>query len=203
MINFWRKKVVVRFPPSPTGPFHVGSARTALFNFLFAKQKGGKCLLRIEDTDKERSKAEYEKNIFDSLSWLGLSFDGKILKQSERTEIYKEKIKELIEKGSAYISEEKEGVNKEVVRFRNPGGSITFQDLIRGEVIMNVGELGDFIIAKNIEEPLYHLAVVVDDIESGITHVIRGEDHISNTPRQILLLEALGGKRPIYAHLPL
>src|SRR3989344_337992 len=102
-------KVITRFPPSPTGPFHVGSARTALFNFLFAKQKGGKCLLRVEDTDKERSKSEYEKNILDSLNWLGLNFDGKILKQSERTEIYKEKIKELIQKGSAYISNESEG----------------------------------------------------------------------------------------------
>ena len=203
MINFWRTKVVVRFPPSPTGPFHVGSARTALFNFLFARQNGGKCLLRVEDTDKERSKAEYEKNIFDSLNWLGLNFDGKVLKSSERTEVYKEKMRELIKNGLAYISEEKEGANKEVVRFRNPGGSITFQDLIRGEVTMDVGELGDFIIARNINEPLYHLAVVADDIDSGVTQIIRGEDHISNTPRQILLLEALGGKRPIYAHLPL
>src|SRR3990167_7061674 len=120
MINFWRTKVVVRFPPSPTGPFHVGSARTALFNFLFARQNGGKCLLRVEDTDKERSKAEYEKNIFDSLNWLGLNFDGKVLKSSERTEIYKEKMRELIKKGLAYVSEEKEGANREVVRFRNP-----------------------------------------------------------------------------------
>jgi len=203
MINFFKKKVIVRFPPSPTGLFHVGSARTALFNFLFARKNGGKFLLRIEDTDKERSKPEFEKNIFDSLSWLGLSFDGEILKSSERTEIYKEKMRELIKKGLAYVSEEKEGANREVVRFRNPGGKIKFQDLIRGEVEMNISELGDFIIARNINEPLYHLAVVVDDFESKITHIIRGEDHISNTPRQILLLEALGGKRPIYAHLPL
>ena len=203
MINFWRKKVIVRFPPSPTGLLHIGSARTALYNFLFARKNGGKFLLRIEDTDKERSGPEFEKNIFDSLSWLGLDFDAEVLKSSERTEIYREKMCELIKNGSAYVSEEKEGANREVVRFRNPGGKIKFQDLIRGEVEMNISELGDFIIARNINEPLYHLAVVVDDFESKITHIIRGEDHISNTPRQILLLEALGGKRPIYAHLPL
>src|SRR3989344_4979119 len=203
MINFFSKKIVTRFPPSPTGLFHVGSARTALYNFLFARKNGGKFLLRIEDTDKERSGPEFEKNIFDSLSWLGLDFDAEVLKSSERTEIYREKMCELIKNGSAYVSEEKEGANREVVRFRNPGGKIKFQDLIRGEVEMNISELGDFIIARNINEPLYHLAVVVDDFESKITHIIRREDHISNTPRQILLLEALGGKRPIYAHLPL
>ncbi|MEK7503122.1 MAG: glutamate--tRNA ligase [Patescibacteria group bacterium] len=203
MINLFKKKVVVRFPPSPTGPFHVGSARTALFNFLFTRKNGGKCLLRIEDTDKERSKSEFEKNILDSLNWLGLKFDGDILKSSERTEVYKNNLKILLEKNKAYISKEEEGANKEVVRFRNPGGNIIFQDLIRGEVAMDVGKLGDFIIARNINEPLYHLAVVSDDIDTGITHIIRGEDLISSTPRQILLIEALGGKRPIYAHLPL
>lgn len=160
-------------------------------------------MLRIEDTDKERSKKEFEDNIYDSLKWLGLNWDGEVLKQSERTEIYKAKIQELIKKGAAYISHEEDGQNKEVVRFRNPGGKIKFNDLIRGEVEMDVGDLNDFIIAKNIGEPLYHLTVVVDDLESGITHIIRGEDHISNTPRQILILEALGGKRPVYAHLPL
>jgi len=203
MINFFKKKVVVRFPPSPTGPFHVGSARTALYNFLFAQQNEGKFLLRIEDTDKERSKPEFEKNIFDSLDWLGLNFDGEVLKSSERTEIYKKYLDKLVKNGCAYISKETEGANREVVRFHNPGGKIKFKDLIRGDVEMDVSLLGDFIIARNVNEPLYHLAVVVDDYESKITHIIRGEDHISNTPRQILLLEALGGKRPIYAHLPL
>lgn len=197
------KKIKTRFPPSPTGLFHVGSARTAIYNFLFARQNGGEFLLRIENTDKERSSVEYEKNILDSLSWLGLNFDGEVLKSSERTEIYKEKMWTLIKNGSAYISEEKEGANKEVVRFRNPGGKIKFSDLIRGEVEMHVGELGDFIIARNINEPLYHLAVVVDDLESRITHIIRGEDHISNTPRHILLFEAFGYEKPIFAHLPL
>lgn len=204
MFGFGKEKVIVRFPPSPTGPFHVGGVRTALYNYLFARQNGGKFLLRIEDTDKERSKPEFEQNIYDSLKWLGLDdYDGEVLKSSQRLEIYKEKIGELIKNNKAYISKETEGENKEVVRFKNPGGVITFSDLIRGEVKMDVTDLGDFIIAKNINEPVYHLAVVVDDIESKITHVIRGEDHISNTPRQILILEALGGKRPIYAHLPL
>jgi glutamyl-tRNA synthetase len=201
---------IVRFPPSPTGLLHIGSVRTALYNFLFARKNGGKMLLRIEDTDKERSKKEYEENIYDSLKWLGLSFDGEVLKQSERTDIYSQKIQELIKKGAAYLAEEQnptedalQGGGKRVVRFKNPGGKIKFQDLIRGEVEMDVSDLKDFIIAKNIDEPVYHLAVVIDDLDTGVTHVIRGEDHISNTPRQILILEALGGERPIYAHLPL
>jgi len=200
-----KNQVVVRFPPSPTGLLHMGNVRTALYNYLFARQNGGKFLLRIEDTDAERSNKEYEESIFDDLEWLGLDYDnaGKVWRQTERTEIYKQKIQDLIKKGSAYISEESEGQNKEVVRFHNPGGKIKFQDLIRGEVEMETGDLGDFIIARNINDPLYHLAVSVDDAEAGITHVIRGEDHISNTPRQIMIIEALGGQRPIYAHLPL
>jgi len=209
------KKVVVRFPPSPTGLLHMGSVRTALYNYLFAAQNKGNLLLRIEDTDKERSKPEYEDDIKASLEWLGLSWDneGSEWRQSERSEIYREKIQELIKKGAAYIAEEQKNQNGEarpteqsfgrVVRFKNPGGKIKFHDLIRGEVEMEVGDLNDFIIAKNINEPVYHLAVVVDDLESEVTHVIRGEDGISNTPRQILILEALGGTRPIYAHLPL
>ncbi len=197
------EKVIVRFPPSPTGLMHIGSVRTALYNYIFAKQNNGHFLLRMEDTDKERSKKEYEDDIYDSLKWLGFAHEGPVLKQSERTEIYKNKIQELISKGSAYISEETEGENREVVRFRNPGGKIKFTDLIRGEVEIDVSDLKDFIIAKNINEPVYHLAVVIDDLLSGVTHIIRGEDHISNTPRQILILEALGGERPVYAHLPL
>jgi len=197
--------IIVRFPPSPTGLLHIGSVRTALYNYLFTRQNGGKFILRIEDTDKERSRREYEDEIKDSMKWLGLNWDneGSEWRQSERSEIYKAKIQELIKKGAAYISEETEGENREVVRFKNPGGKIKFQDLIRGEVEMEVGDLNDFIIARNINEPIYHLTVVVDDLESGVTHVIRGEDGISNTPRQILILEALGGTRPIYAHLPL
>jgi len=199
------QNTIVRVPPSPTGPMHIGTVRTALYNYLFARQKNGKMLLRIEDTDKERSDRKFETEIYEGLEWLGLDWGnkGEEWRQSERTEIYKEKIQDLIKKGAAYISEETEGENREVVRFKNPGGKIKFEDLIRGEVEMEVGDLNDFIIAKNIDEPLYHLTVVVDDLLSGVTHVIRGEDHISNTPRQILILEALGGERPVYAHLPL
>jgi len=161
--------------------------------------------LRIEDTDTERSKKEYEQDILDSLTWLGLTHD-EIFRQSERTNIYKKHLKSLIDKGFAYISKEEpkeEGQRSEVIRFKNPNKKITFTDLIRGEITFDTADLKDFVIAKSLEEPLYHLAVVVDDFEMGITHIIRGEDHISNTPRQILLLEALGAPRPLYAHIPL
>jgi len=199
------EKVVVRFPPSPTGFLHVGNVRTMIYNYLFARKNGGTFLLRIEDTDKERSKKEYEEAIYEDMKWLGLDYDNhnSVWRSSERNEIYIQKIQEFIRKGAAYVSEESEGENREVVRFKNPGGKIKFTDLIRGEIEMEVGDLGDFIIARNIEDPLYHLAVCIDDSESGITHIIRGDDHISNTPRQILIIEALGGKRPIYAHMPL
>src|SRR5579872_6212736 len=161
------EKVIVRFPPSPTGPLHVGNVRTAIYNYLFAKQHNGMFIVRVEDTDRARSKKEYEKDMFEGLTWLELHNDGSVLHQSERTEIYKEKIQELIKKGAAYISEETEGENREVVRFKNPGGKIKFQDLIRGDVEMEVDDLKDFIIARNINEPVYHLTVVVDDMESG------------------------------------
>ncbi|HEY4480359.1 MAG TPA: glutamate--tRNA ligase [Candidatus Paceibacterota bacterium] len=197
--------VIVRFPPSPTGFLQMGNVRTLIYNYLFAKKHGGKFLVRIEDTDKVRSTKEYEDAIFSDLEWLGLDYDNKqeVWRSSERNDVYKSKIQELLKNGSAYISEETEGENKEVVRFKNPGGKIKFHDLIRGDIEIDVNDLGDFIIARNINDPLYHLAVCIDDVESGITHIIRGDDHISNTPRQILILEALGGKRPIYAHLPL
>jgi glutamyl/glutaminyl-tRNA synthetase len=202
-----RKKVVTRFPPSPTGFLHVGSVRTALFNYLFAKKFGGEMILRIEDTDKERSKKEFEVNITDSLCWLSLPWSNeKILRQSERSDVYKKYLEKLIVEGKAYVSREtpkEEGDRAEVVRFKNPNKKIKFTDLIRGEIEFDTTELEDFVIAKSLEEPLYHLAVVIDDFESGVTHVIRGEDGISNTPRQILIQEAIGAPRPIYAHLPL
>jgi glutamyl-tRNA synthetase len=196
---------VVRIAPSPTGNLHVGTARTALFNFLFARQNDGKFIVRIEDTDKERSKKEYEENIINGLEWLGLSWD-EMYKQSERESIYEGELKKLLDKDLIYISKEEpkeEEQRAEVVRFRNPGKKITFHDEIRGEVSFDTTELGDFVIARSMTEPLYHFAVVVDDFLSEITHVIRGEDHISNTPRQILIQEAIGAPRPIYAHLPL
>jgi glutamyl/glutaminyl-tRNA synthetase len=184
------EKIVVRIAPSPTGNLHIGTARTALFNFLFARQNNGTFIVRIEDTDKERSKKEYEDNILDGFKWLGISHDA-FYRQSEREEIYKSYLKKLIEDGYAYISKEEvteEGKRSEVIRFKNPNTKISFFDLIRGEVVFDTTDLGDFVIARSETEPLYHLAVVIDDHEMGVTHVIRGEDHISNTPRQILIL---------------
>lgn len=205
MFNIFGSKVITRFPPSPTGFLHIGSVRTALFNYLFAKSKGGEMVFRFEDTDRERSKPEFEQDIIDGLTWLGLSTSSdKPYKQSERTEIYRAHLHRLIQEGKAYEAEEgKDGSGKKVIRFKNPNIPVTFSDTVRGDVTFDTTELGDFVIAKNADEPLYHFAVVVDDAEMGVTHVIRGEDHISNTPRQILILEALGFTRPAYAHIPL
>ena len=199
------QKVVTRMPPSPTGLFHIGSARTALFNYLYAKQNGGKFILRIEDTDKERSKKEFEDNIIESLKWLKMPYE-EFYRQSERTEIYKKHLKKLINQKIAYVSQEepkKEGDRGEVIRFKNPNKKIKFNDLVLGEIEFDTTDLQDFVIAKDLDTPLYHFAVVVDDIEMAVTHIIRGQDHISNTPRQILILEALGAARPQYAHIPL
>ncbi|OHA17630.1 MAG: glutamate--tRNA ligase [Candidatus Taylorbacteria bacterium RIFCSPHIGHO2_01_FULL_46_22b] len=198
-------KIVCRFAPSPTGPLHVGGVRSALFNYLFAKQNNGKLVLRVEDTDKERSKQEYADDIVEGFKWLGLSFDETVI-QSERIENHKKYLSILIEKGLAYVSKEKvteEGQRAEVIRFKNPNRKIAFDDLIKGHIEFDTTELGDFVIAKSLSEPLFHLAVVADDFDMGITHVIRGEDHISNTPRQILIQEAIGAPRPLYAHIPL
>lgn len=206
-------KVVVRIPPSPTGYFHIGRARTALFNYLFAKKSGGEIVFRIEDTDKERSKSEYEEDIIESLKWLGITYDQGPFRQSERTAIYKNYIQKMLDNGTAYVSAETEGDptsprlrgawNKEVIRFKNPNKVVTFNDLIRGEISFDTTDLKDFVVARNIDDPLYHLTVVVDDHEMGVTHIIRGDDGISNTPRQILLQEAIGATRPQYAHVPL
>lgn len=199
-------KVITRVAPSPTGNLHIGTARSALFNYLYARKYSGTYIVRLEDTDKARSKKEYEENILEGLSWLGLAHDA-LYKQSERTELYTSYIEQLIKEEKAYLSKEEskqeEGKMVEVVRLKNPGTSITFTDLIRGEISFDTAELGDLVIARAIDDPLYHLTVVVDDHEMGVTHVIRGEDHISNTPRQILIQEALGFKRPEYAHIPL
>ncbi len=194
--------VVTRFAPSPTGLLHAGNYRTALFAYLYAQKHGGKFVLRIEDTDKARSKKEYEENILESLAWLGLSYDS-MLRQSDRVAIHKSYIQKLIDSGHAYISKETEGERSEVIRFKNPKKKVSFTDLIRGEITMDTTDLGDFVIARSMEEPVFHLVVVVDDFEMGITHVVRGEDHISNTPRHILIQEAIGAPTPTYAHLPL
>ncbi len=197
--------VITRFPPSPTGHLHIGGVRTALFNYLFAKHHKGVMYLRFEDTDRERSKKEYEQDILDALHWMGIPYDMLATpRQSERLPLYKAALTMLIEKGHAYEAEEAENnPGKKVVRFKNPNTVITFSDLVRGEVTFDTTDLGDFVIARTIDEPLYHLAVVVDDHDMHISHVIRGEEHISNTPRQILTLEALGFARPQYAHIPL
>src|SRR6185312_1271519 len=185
------------------GYLHIGSVRTALFNYLFAEHNKGHMVFRFEDTDLERSKKEFEDDIINGMQWLGLSLDEPV-RQSERTELYKKYLHELIENGHAYEAEESEAnPGQKVVRFKNPNKKITFTDAVRGEVTFDTTELGDFVIARTHDLPLYHLAVVIDDHDMGVTHVIRGEDHTSNTQRQILLIEALGFKRPAYAHIPL
>lgn len=203
---FFPQKVVTRIAPSPTGLFHIGTARSALFNYLFARHHNGRFIVRIEDTDTERSTKESEADILSGLSKLGLSYDA-LFRQSERTEIYTRYLTRIVDSGAAYISKEestaKPGTFVEVVRLKNPGKTVPFTDHIRGEITFDTAELGDFVIARSMTEPLYHLAVVVDDYEMGITHVIRGEDHVSNTPRQILIQEALDLPRPEYAHIPL
>lgn len=200
------KNVRVRFPPSPTGYCHVGTARMALLNFLFARKHGGAIIFRIEDTDKERSRTEFEKDIVESIQWLGLSWD-EFYRQSERTDVYVKALRELVDSGKAYISKEESkkeaGATVNVIRLKNPGITVTFHDIIRGDITFDTTELKDFAIARSETDPLYHFTVVVDDEAMDITHVIRGEEHISNTPRQILIQEALGYKRPLYAHYPL
>lgn len=231
--------VRVRFAPSPTGFLHLGSARTALFNFVFAKKYKGIFLLRIEDTDKERSKKEFVDDIIKSLNWLGLNPDEGPIFQSDRIDLYRKVIEELLEKNKAYrcfctkeeleIKREeqitrgqtpkydgtcskltKEEINERlsknipyVIRLKVPQEIIVFKDYLRGDIKFDLNLLGDFVIAKNENEPLFHLATPVDDYYQGITHVIRGADHISNTPKQLLIFKVMGWKPPIYVHLPL
>ncbi|MSU74216.1 glutamate--tRNA ligase [Candidatus Kaiserbacteria bacterium] len=198
--------VVTRIPPSPTGRFHIGTARTALFNYLFARKNGGRIAFRSEDTDGTRSTKEFEQEIMTGLTWLGISWDS-FSRQSERADRYQELLQKIVEEGKAYVSAEPgrddPTTTVHVVRLKNPGTKITFTDLVRGDITFDTTELGDFVIARSLTDALYHFAVVVDDIDAGVTHVIRGEDHISNTPRQILIQEALGASRPAYVHLPL
>lgn len=198
--------IVTRIAPSPTGRLHIGTVRTALINYLYAKKFGGSFILRFEDTDKARSTRESEDEITEGLAWLGLSWDA-LYRQSERTQIYRGYLEKIIAEGKAYISTEPKKDQPDqminVVRLKNPGTVIQFSDMVRGEITFDTTELGDFVIARDLDDALYHFTVVVDDHEMGITHVIRGEDHISNTPRQILIQEAIGALRPSYTHLPL
>lgn len=189
----------MRIPPSPTGNLHVGTARTALFNEVFARSHGGEVVLRFEDTDRARSKPEFEQNILEGLKWLGITWNEGPVRQSERTELYKKEVERLLAEGRAYKKKE-----EEAVRLKVEPQEVVFEDLVRGSVKTHTDSFGgDFVIARSVSDPLYHLAVVVDDAEMHITHVIRGEDHISNTARQILLQRALGYPTPAYAHLPL
>ncbi len=159
-------------------------------------------VLRMEDTDKGRSKKEFEEDIIAGLKWLGIEWEGEIWRQSERVEVYKKYLKKLLDKGLAYEAEENKDKSGHVIRFKNPNGKVSFEDTLRGTISVDVSDLQDFVIARSINDPLYHLTVVIDDYESGVTHIIRGEDGLANTPRQILLQQALGFTTPKYTHIP-
>ncbi|MBI3317063.1 MAG: glutamate--tRNA ligase [Candidatus Omnitrophica bacterium] len=192
--------VRVRFAPSPTGYLHIGGVRTALFNFLYARSQGGKFLLRMEDSDRARSEKKYETEILESLKWLGLAWDEPFFYQSARLEIYQKAARELLAKGLAY---EEKGEGGIAIKFKIPPRKIGFTDLVHGEVQFDTSLFGDLVLIKSDGFPTYHWACVLDDHEMRISHVIRGDDHLSNTPRQQLLFEVLGWKAPKYAHLPL
>lgn len=202
--------ICVRFAPSPTGHLHIGGVRTALFSYLYARQQGGKFVLRIEDTDRERSEKQYEDEILSSMRWLGLEWDGEPIRQSERIQRYQEVAAELIAKDLAYeVDASDAGAStpslsgRKAVRFRMPKQTIKFKDIVHDEVAFDSSPWEDLVILKSDGYPTYHFAVVVDDHDMGITHVIRGDDHLTNTPKHILLYLALGWKPPKYAHLPL
>ena len=185
----------VRFAPSPTGYLHIGGARTALFNWMYARSQGGKFVLRIEDTDRERSKPEYREEILRSMEWLGLNWD-ELYHQNERFDIYREYAQKLLQEEKAY----KEG---EAVILKMPSQQIKLFDIIRGEITFDTQTIKDQVLMKSDGSPSYSFACVVDDSLMEISHVIRGEDHISNTPKQIIIYQALGFKPPKFAHLPL
>jgi glutamyl-tRNA synthetase len=187
----------VRFAPSPTGVLHIGGARTALYNWLLARGSDGTFVLRIEDTDRERSTPENVEQILDALRWLELDWDEGPISQAERRPEHSAAIERLLEAGDAY---EDEGA----IRLRVPDtGETVVQDLIRGDITFPHSAIDDFVIRRSDGSPLYNLAVAVDDRDMGITHVVRGDDHISNTPRQVMILRALGAAPPLFAHLPL
>ncbi len=189
--------VRVRFAPSPTGFLHVGSARTALFNWLYARHTGGKFLLRIEDTDLKRSETRFLDEILEDLKWLGLDWDEEPLFQSKRFGVYREKAERLLAAGQAY----KDG---DAVLFKvEPGRTIAFDDLIHGRIAVESDTIKDQVIIKSDGSPTYNFSCVVDDSFLGITHILRGDDHISNTPKQIILYEAFGLTPPRFGHMPL
>lgn len=188
----------VRFAPSPTGYLHIGGARTCLFNWLYARHNKGAFILRIEDTDQARSEKEYLDEILDSLKWLGLDWD-ELYFQSQRFEIYRRYAKQLLDEGKAYLAEDGSGA----IIFKMPAQTVKIQDLIHGEIQFDAGLIKDQVLIKSDQSPTYNFACVVDDAEMQITHIIRGDDHISNTPKQLMLYEALGFKLPQFAHIPM
>ena len=193
--------VRVRFAPSPTGYLHIGGARTALFNWLFARHNKGVFILRVEDTDQQRSTEESTKAIFDSMKWLGLDWDEGPYYQSQRLSIYKQYAERLVEHGKAFYDTDAEG--RKAIRFRMQDEITEFNDLIHGTITFDAALIEDFVILKADEFPTYNFACVVDDADMGITHIIRGDDHISNTPKQIALYKAFGFKMPEFAHIPM
>lgn len=225
--------VVTRFPPSPTGYLHLGGARTALFNFLFAKHYEGKFILRFEDTDRERSKEEYVESIIKALEWLNLNWDEGPYFQSNRLELYQNYATKLFNEGKAYYCECSKEFLEERKKFLlekglkpryegfcrdknlppGPGRAlrikvpqfieIAFEDMLRGKIVFPLEEVDDFIILRSDGTPTYQFAVVIDDITMGITHIIRGDDHISNTPKQLIIYQALGANPPYFAHIPM
>jgi glutamyl-tRNA synthetase len=194
-----RDPVRVRFAPSPTGMLHLGGARTALFNYLFARHHGGGLILRIEDTDRARSKEEFERSLLEDLGWLGLSFDEGPYRQSERGALYEEMAGRLSEEGLTYEASDEAG--RMALYFRPPVSGGSFRDGLRGEIPFS--RIEDFVLLKSDGTPSYNFAAVVDDLDMGITHVIRGEEHLPNTARQALLYRALGAKEPAFIHLGL
>ena len=193
------KEVRVRFAPSPTGMLHLGGARTALFNYLFARHQGGRLVLRIEDTDRTRSSEGFERAQLEDLGWLGLRFDEGPYRQSERGTLYKKAARRISAAGLTYEAEDEAG--RRALYFRPPTRSGTFEDALRGEVPFSRVE--DFVIRKSDGTPSYNFAAAVDDAEMGISHVIRGEEHLPNTARQALLYRALGAREPVFVHLGL
>jgi glutamyl-tRNA synthetase len=191
--------VRARFAPSPTGLLHPGGARTALFNYLFARHDGGTLILRIEDTDQARSRKEFEHDLLENLGWLGLSFDEGPYRQSERGELYEQAAARLSEEGLTYEAEDDEG--RRALYFRPPERAGSFRDGLRGEI--RFSKVKDFVIIKSDGTPSYNFAAVVDDLDMGITHVVRGEEHIPNTARQALLYRALDAGEPEFLHLGL
>ncbi len=195
--------VTTRFAPSPTGRVHIGNMRVAIYNWLFARHAGGRFLLRIEDTDRERSTPEAVRGLLEVMEWLGLDYDGEALYQSQRVEAHLEAAERLLRSGKAYRVDKGGTGRGEAVVFRMPGRAIVFRDEIKGALRKEADDLPDFVIVRSDGSPVFHLANVVDDAYMGVTHVIRGDDHVENTFRHVALMEALDLPIPRYAHLPM